>query len=183
MQKFEKLLTEKSESGNNVKNLDLCGIFDTMEESLCSSLAAFHAFTGCDYNPTFGIKAKLRLFKLLQDSPKYQNAFKQMGNVGITTDPNSMKEAFDLRQDFVCLLYRMKAVKTVNELSLAEYTNHRMKPSNLRKEQLNWNQLSFFLLTLNWSSNEKICLHFRNLMQRQFKKNRQTYELLITAGN
>lgn len=84
-------------TGSNVRNLDICAIFKTLGENLCSSLAALHAFTGCDCNPAFSTKAKARTFKVVQNSPEYQEAFKLMGNTTVTTDPDSMKETLTCR--------------------------------------------------------------------------------------
>ena len=96
--------------GNNVRNLDICAIFNTLGEDLSSSLAAFHAFTRCNFNPAFCRKAKARPFKMLEKSPQYQEAFAKMGDPRIIANEDVMKETYDVIQDFVCLLYNVRAV-------------------------------------------------------------------------
>lgn len=48
--------------------------------SLCMSLPAYHAFTGCDYTASFNRKGKLRPLKLLQNNHELQLAFSQLGH-------------------------------------------------------------------------------------------------------
>ena len=56
-------------TGNNMRNLDICEIFKTLGETLCSFVTAFYAFTGCDYNPVF---------------------LEELGSISITADPDNM---------------------------------------------------------------------------------------------
>lgn len=102
-------------TGNNVRNVNMCAVFYDLGGKLCTSLAAFHAFTGCDFNPSFYRKAKTRPLQLLLKSPKFQEAFITMGEYTIVTDPDVMNTAFDVIQDFVCLMYNVRVVSVVNE--------------------------------------------------------------------
>ena len=92
-------------TGNNVRNVDMC--------ALCSSLTAFHAFTGSDFNPSFYRKARTRPLQLSPKSLKFQEAFITMGeNTIIVTDPVVMNTTFNVIQNFVCVMYNVKAVLT-----------------------------------------------------------------------
>lgn len=102
-------------TGNNIRNIDMCSMFYSLGQQLCCSLAAFHALTGCDYNPSFNRKAKLRPFKLLESSQKFQEAFIRLGDSEITTSADLLESTSKVIEEFVCCLYNVKAVKTVNE--------------------------------------------------------------------
>lgn len=102
-------------TGNHVKNIDVCAVYRNLGENLCSSLAAFHAFTGCDFNPAFYRKGKNRPFKVLEKSGKFQDAFIKMGHNMFVGDPLLMEQTFNVLQEYVCVLYNVKARKTVNE--------------------------------------------------------------------
>lgn len=100
-------------TGNNVQNFDVCAVYKDLGEKLCSSSAAFHAFTGCDFNPAFYRKGKNRPLKLLDKSAKFQDAFIAMGQESFNADPHVMEQP--VLQEYVCVLYNIKARKTVNE--------------------------------------------------------------------
>lgn len=102
-------------TGNHVKNIDVCAVYRDLGEKLCSSLAAFHAFTGCDFNPAFYRKGKSRPLKVLEKSEKFQDAFIEMGHNTVVADPLLMEQTFNVLQEYVCILYNVKARKTVNE--------------------------------------------------------------------
>lgn len=93
----------------------MCSLFFALGEKLCSSLAAFHAMTGCDFNPSFNRKAKLRPLKLLESYPKFQDAFIRLGDPAIISDPEFLESTSKIIEEFVCCLYSVKVVKTVNE--------------------------------------------------------------------
>lgn len=116
-------------TGNNIRNIDVCSLFITLGEKLCSSLAAFHALTGCDYNPSFNRKAKLKPFKLLESSPKFQEAFIQLGDPAIITNPELLESTLKIMEEFVCCMYNVKAVKTVNEARLVVF-DRKYRPKN-----------------------------------------------------
>ncbi|GBP40287.1 hypothetical protein EVAR_83977_1 [Eumeta japonica] len=102
-------------TGNHVKNIDVCAVYRDMAENLCSSLAVLHAFTGSDFNPAFYRKGKNRPFKVLEKSGKFQDAFIKMGHNTFVADPLVMEQAFNVLQEYVCVLFNVKARKTVNE--------------------------------------------------------------------
>lgn len=51
-------------TGNNLRYVDLMKIYVKLGKSFCKSLPGFHAITGCDYNPAFFRKGKLKPFKI-----------------------------------------------------------------------------------------------------------------------
>lgn len=97
--------------GNHVKNIDVCPVYRNLGKNLCSSLAAFHAFTGCDFNPAFYRKGKNRPFKVLE----FQDAFIKIGHNTFVTDPLLMEQTCNVLQEYVWVLYNVKARKTVNK--------------------------------------------------------------------
>lgn len=100
---------------NHVKNIDVCAVYKDLGEKLCSSLSAFHAFTGCYFNPAFYRKGKNRPLKVLEKSGKLQDAFIGIVHNTFVADPLLMEQTFNVVQEYVCVLYNVKARKTVNE--------------------------------------------------------------------
>lgn len=44
--------------GYNLRTINVSQLYDTLGQSVCTALPAFHAFTGCDFNPAFFRKGK-----------------------------------------------------------------------------------------------------------------------------
>lgn len=56
----------------NPKTINITALHKQLGPELCSSLAAFHAFTGCDCDPSFYRKEKLRPLNILQPSKQFE---------------------------------------------------------------------------------------------------------------
>ena len=69
--------------------------------------------TGCDYNPTFFRKAKLRPYQLLIKNKKYIEAFKNVCSV------EKSDSTFLIIEEFVCEMYGLKRMQSVNEARTA----------------------------------------------------------------
>lgn len=120
-------------TGNNLRNIDVCSVFVALGERFCSSLAAFHALTGNDFNPSLSRKAKLRPFKLLESSEEFQKAFIKLGDPEIISNPELYKSALKVIEQFVCCLYSVKAVKTVNEARVVVF-DRKYRPRNEKEK-------------------------------------------------
>ena len=88
---------------------------------ICTALPGFHAFTGCDSNPSFYGKGKNKPFKLLAENDKYQEAFTDLA------DPEKFHAELGHIEDFVCKMYMTKSnglknIKTVDEARLQLFT-------------------------------------------------------------
>lgn len=63
--------------------INITRLYEKLGSNLAHSLPAFHAFTGCDFNPCFHQKGKKRPFNLLKKSEEFQDAFKMMSSTDI----------------------------------------------------------------------------------------------------
>ncbi len=97
-------------SKNTSRFVDVTSLSKILGSSLCKALPEFHAFTGCDYSPSFAFKRKVRPLTLLEKNPSIQNAFVKLGSVEMLS--NSI---IDEIEKFVCQIYGAKGVKSVDE--------------------------------------------------------------------
>lgn len=110
-------------AGNNLRYVDLTQIHAKLGESICRSLPGLHAFTGCDYNPAFYRKAKLKPFKLLKKYVEFQQAFMKFGDSKIIENNNEQVLIFDIIQSFICYLYNMNDINDVDAARLQMFIN------------------------------------------------------------
>lgn len=90
--------------------IDVTDIYAQLGEQLCKALPAFHAFTGCDYNPSFYRKAKQRPFSLLSKLESFQVTFANM-----TDESMDRNKLFSEIEKFVCCMYsQRKSIITVD---------------------------------------------------------------------
>lgn len=89
----------------------MTALYEKCGELFCKSLTGFHAITGCDFNPAFFRKGKLRPFKLLQNNEQFQNACPELGN--INCDREKVSQTIE---KFVCLMYASKTHESVDKL-------------------------------------------------------------------
>lgn len=82
--------------------IDVNEIYERLGESLCKALPGFHAFTGCDYNPSFFRRGKQRPYKILQQSEEYQKAFIELGKFFW-----DKYDVITVIEKFVCHLYNV----------------------------------------------------------------------------
>lgn len=95
--------------GNNQRHLDVTEVYKKLGPSVCRSLPGFHATTGCDYNPSFYRKGKLRPWKLLKKSAEYQQAFTSLG------DGHRSESLFEILEKFICEMYNAPRLNKVND--------------------------------------------------------------------
>nr|XP_046473658.1 uncharacterized protein LOC124214934 isoform X2 [Neodiprion pinetum] len=110
-------------AGNNLRYVDLTKIHAKLGESICRSLPGLHAFTGCDYNPAFYRKAKLKPYKLLKKYVEFQLAFMKFGDSKIIENNNEQVLIFDIIQSFICYLYNMNDINDVDAARLQMFIN------------------------------------------------------------
>lgn len=97
--------------GNHQGVINDTHLYEESGESICAALPAFHAFTGCDYNAAFFRKGKKRPYKLLKSSADFQEAFKGLSRI----NEDNCKDIFDKIEEFLCHLYGLKKIKSVDE--------------------------------------------------------------------
>jgi len=68
-------------TNNTQRYISINQMHAALGETLCNSLPAYHAFTGCDYTSSFNRKGSIRPLKLLQKNHDAQAAFSQLGRV------------------------------------------------------------------------------------------------------
>lgn len=66
-------------SKNTLRFVEVISLSQKLGPRLCKSLPGFHAFTGCDYTPSFAYKGKVKPFAILQKNIDAQNAFGKLG--------------------------------------------------------------------------------------------------------
>jgi hypothetical protein len=93
-------------SKNTSRFVDVTSLSKILGSSLCKALPEFHAFTGCDYSPSFAFKRKVRPPTLLEKKPSAQNAFVKLGSVEML--PNSF---IDEIKKFVCKSTGLRGLK------------------------------------------------------------------------
>lgn len=103
-------------TGNNQRFIDVNKLYEHLGPELCSALPAFHALTGCDFNPSFFKKGKLKPFSILKNSKKYTKAFSDLGESNCNTN-----ELFEIIEEYVCRLYGYKTLNNVNVTRVATF--------------------------------------------------------------
>lgn len=112
--------------------INVTALYETLEPELCKSLMAFHALTGCDYNPSFFRRAKTNPYKVLLKNKNYQLLLGELGEKSL----GELQEDFLEVQKFVCEFYGFKRKKTNDALTvnLARFgcfmKSYRIKDSN-----------------------------------------------------
>lgn len=121
---------------NNYRYIDVTKIHNKLGKDFCRALPAFHAFTGCDYNPAFYRKGKRTPFKLLQKSQKYIDAFTAISE----WSENKPIEHFSVLEIFVCEMYGFNSLSDVNLARLATFmkTYQVKENENILKKKCNF---------------------------------------------
>lgn len=98
-------------TGNNRRYVDVTKLHETLGESLCKALPAFHALTGCDFNPAFYRKGKKKPLHLLRKSPKYISALMNLSQLSVED-----LEDYDFSEveEFVCRIYGHNKINDIN---------------------------------------------------------------------
>lgn len=102
----------KAGTGNNQTNIDVNKLYEHHGEKICNALPAFHALTGCDYNPALYNKGKKHPFKILKESEEFLEACDQMSDLNTCT----VDEVFKTMEKFVCHIYSNKRNDDVDKL-------------------------------------------------------------------
>ena len=112
---------------NNLRFIDVKTIHSELGETLCKSLPAYHALTGCDYTASFFKKGKVRPLKLLQKYPDIQMALAELSSV-----ENINENIFSTIESYVCKIYGSKTIDKVNDLRTHIFTKkyNKIKPED-----------------------------------------------------
>lgn len=123
--------------GNNERYINVSKLYELLGPDLSRALPAFHAFTGCDFNPAYFKKGKKRPSTILEKSPQFITTFSNMHNY-----PDIDKDdIFDTLEKFVCELYGFKTMSNVNEVRLATFM--KVYKYNDTKDQFKLQSTSF----------------------------------------
>jgi len=100
-------------TNNTQRYISINQMHAALGETLCNSLPAYHAFTGCDYTSSFNRKGKIRPLKLLQKNHDAQAAFSQLGRETEVSEDTVVNI-----EKFVCEMYSKKKISSVDEVRL-----------------------------------------------------------------
>lgn len=89
------------------------------------ALPAFHALTGCDFNPALYRRGKKRPLEIFMKSEIFQKALADLGSEDYNID-----EGFNIMQSFICHLYGFKKIADVNRARI-EIFNKTYKVSDI----------------------------------------------------
>lgn len=105
--------------GNNKRIINVTKLYEALGNDTSAALPAFHALTGCDFNPAFFRKGKKRPFGIMtNDKNDFTNCFIQMSR------PSENEELLDKVEEFVCHIYGLKRLKKVNEARTRCFKKH-----------------------------------------------------------
>lgn len=115
--------------GNSRRYINVSLLYDKLGSSLTKSLSDFHAMTECDYNPSLYRKGKTRPLTILTNSPRYQEAFAELGKRSL-----NQENVFRILQESTCRLYNEKKINDINlaRLHIFEKT-YKMKDVDMSK--------------------------------------------------
>ena len=105
-------------SDNSLRFIHINNISKELGPRLSKAVAAWHALTGCDQNPSFSSRGKKKPFDVLQKNVDYQDAFTSLGSSESLT-----KETLSLLEKFACDIYpkQGKKIVTVNQARLFSF--------------------------------------------------------------
>ena len=116
LERTNKVIHIQVGTGNNTSNMDMNKIYAALGKQLSASLIGFHAFTGCDFNPSFYRRAKVRPFNLLRKSEEAQKAFIALSNYSLTEKPKEMAKIFKQLEKFLCEMYNHKGTNDIDKV-------------------------------------------------------------------
>ena len=112
-------------NNNSCRYIDATLLADTLGKELCEALPGLHAFTGCDYCPSFKGKGKERQLHIVENSPRFRRVF---GDLGFST---MTEDTYLVLEEFVCVLYGQKKVRDVNTACFSIFNaKYQSKDSN-----------------------------------------------------
>ncbi|XP_050294313.1 uncharacterized protein LOC126734656 [Anthonomus grandis grandis] len=103
-------------TGNHHRFIDVTKLFDTLGKDVSEALPAFHAFTGCDFNPSFFRKGKKRPLAIMRESSRFIEAFTQM-----SMPSHEKSEPFKVIEEYICAVYGFKTLQKVNQAREATF--------------------------------------------------------------
>lgn len=102
--------------GNNQRFINVTRLYEALGHDTSAALPAFHAFTGCDFNPSFFRKGKKRPLSIMRKSAYFTESFMQMSNPS-----DNRQDIFARIEEFICQVYGFKALKSVDEARIASF--------------------------------------------------------------
>lgn len=105
-------------TGTNARYINVNELYKFLGHRLSSALPGVHAFTGCDYNPSFYNKGKSTPIVLLEESEEYRKAFTDLGN---WHSDREWKKIFSTVEKFVCVWYNKKKCTEINKARYDEF--------------------------------------------------------------
>ena len=96
-------------SNNSRQFIDVMKIFRKLG-STAEAFPGLHAFTGCDYNPSFARMGKIKPTKTMINEQKFIDAFRQLG-----ANPFVLPGVQQTLEQFTCCFYGFKTLKDVDE--------------------------------------------------------------------
>ncbi|CAG4966659.1 unnamed protein product [Parnassius apollo] len=126
--------------GNNRRYINMNKVCDVLGSKKCSGLPAFHALTGCDFNPAFYRKGKRKPWELYSAKEDFQEAFIALQS----PDSDNYESAFTTLEDFVCKMYAtaengLRKCSNVDEARLRIFTQtytNKIEPTDEFKQKL-----------------------------------------------
>ena len=101
------------QSKNSLRYIDVKELARKLGMNLVKAIPAFHAFTGSDYRASFSRKGKVWPFQILEKSIAFQELFSNLSTDVIITD-----DVYAAIEEFVCTMYGMRKLKSVNQARL-----------------------------------------------------------------
>jgi hypothetical protein len=143
-------------SKNSIRFIDVSSLYGKLGTRFAKSLAFFHSFTGCDQNPAFSRKGKVRPLAILEKSLLYQDAFSSLG-----TSEKIDEKTISTIGLFVCEMYGFK--KHTGNADQLDVDDARLQiffksvsvwpnQSNVESQRVGW-KLTTSLQTSSFSAN------------------------------
>lgn len=110
-------------TANHLRYVNLTKIHAQLGGSICKSLPGFHAFTGCDHNPAFFRKGKLKPYKVMRKKIEYQEAFNKFGHSELFENIDEQQNIFNVIQKFICDVYNLDGIIDVDAARLQIFIN------------------------------------------------------------
>lgn len=143
-------------TGNKQRYVDLNTICKQFGPSLCRSLPAFHAITGCDFNPAFSKKGKQRPLNILKNNEEYQQAFHKHFSLDFVGDVDEEEHVFNIIQKFICDVYNVPGIINVDAARLQLFINNYMvsdiNEEFNRKNLKNFDVASYYLAKVSFGN-------------------------------
>lgn len=92
-------------AGNKSAAFNCTELFKNLGLDVCKALPFLHAYTGCDFNPSFKGKGKVKPLTILTSSNEYQSTFAQLLHPDDIYDIKKMKSV----QKFTNEMYGIKS--------------------------------------------------------------------------